>query len=430
MSKKFYFLIVAVMLFGLSPAAWGGLVARYTFDDSTATDSAYYYVDADGTFFGDATVIDDANRGKVLSLDGNGDYVKVLNNQVAEFSTESFSYSFWARSPVAGTWYYFWKGENVDANPDMILRGTNCYHDDTEVVRFSLYDYWVADDSRKKRTEVNDVNCIKDVWTHIVCVRDSALGELRFYVNGKLERPTPPPGEGNPAPDGMDVHNNGYLYIGANDRGLPTHPTNFYMGLFDDFRVYNHALSIEEIELLANDLTDPNIASDPSPENGESDACPDVVLTWTAGDNALSHNVYFGTSGADVTNATTADPEYRDNYGSATYDAGTLETLVEGVTYFWRVDEVGTSDVWKGDVWKFTINDGKANHPDPGDGVRFVPLDKILSWRKGCFASSHDVYFGTDFDDVNDATTSSSPDIFKDNQALGNTQYDPNGLDY
>ncbi len=188
MSKKFYFLIVAVMLFGLAPTAWAELVARYTFDDGTATDSAYYYVDADGTFFGDATVINDANRGKVLSLDGNGDYVKVLNNQVAEFSTESFSYSFWARSPVAGTWFYFWKGENVDADPDMILRGTNCYHDDSEVVRFSLYDYLVADDSRKKRTNVPDVNCIKNVWTHILCVSESGVRNWKESLHETFER--------------------------------------------------------------------------------------------------------------------------------------------------------------------------------------------------------------------------------------------------
>ncbi|MHC4475592.1 MAG: S8 family serine peptidase [Planctomycetota bacterium] len=50
----------------------------------------------------------------------------------------------------------------------------------------------------------------------------------------------------------------------------------------------------------------------------------------------------------------------------------------------------------------------KASNPSPADGHTNVPVDAQLSWLPGFAATSHDVYFGTDRDDVNDANTSSS----------------------
>jgi len=46
----------------------------------------------------------------------------------------------------------------------------------------------------------------------------------------------------------------------------------------------------------------------------------------------------------------------------------------------------------------------KAFDPDPGDNAIGVSTTPTLSWLRGLSAVSHDVYFGTDFDDVNDAT--------------------------
>ncbi|MFC1766246.1 LamG-like jellyroll fold domain-containing protein, partial [Planctomycetota bacterium] len=57
-----------------------------------------------------------------------------------------------------------------------------------------------------------------------------------------------------------------------------------------------------------------------------------------------------------------------------------------------------------------------ATAPHPSSGAEDVPRDDlILEWKAGVFALSHDVYFGTDFDDVNEATTASAE--FKGNQS-------------
>ncbi len=42
--------------------------------------------------------------------------------------------------------------------------------------------------------------------------------------------------------------------------------------------------------------------------------------------------------------------------------------------------------------------------PQPGNGQKEVPLDVSLSWRAGTYADKHDVYFGTVFEDVNQAS--------------------------
>jgi hypothetical protein len=46
----------------------------------------------------------------------------------------------------------------------------------------------------------------------------------------------------------------------------------------------------------------------------------------------------------------------------------------------------------------------KAKSPVPEDGTVDVPLDAAISWGAGKFAATHDVYLGTVFDDVNDAS--------------------------
>jgi len=48
-------------------------------------------------------------------------------------------------------------------------------------------------------------------------------------------------------------------------------------------------------------------------------------------------------------------------------------------------------------------------NPSPPDGATDVPRDVSLSWTPGMYADKHDVYFGTNFNDVNDATATVDP---------------------
>jgi hypothetical protein len=72
----------------------------------------------------------------------------------------------------------------------------------------------------------------------------------------------------------------------------------------------------------------------------------------------------------------------------------------------------------------------KASNPVPLDGARCVDPDTYLSWSPGCIAASHDVYLGTDFDDVNNATVMSpeykgqqEPNTYNPGELASNTAY-------
>ncbi len=54
------------------------------------------------------------------------------------------------------------------------------------------------------------------------------------------------------------------------------------------------------------------------------------------------------------------------------------------------------------------ISDTIAADPSPADGALDVDPATALMWQPGQFADTHDVYFGTRFEDVNDATVASN----------------------
>ncbi|MHC4648419.1 MAG: hypothetical protein ACYTBJ_23415, partial [Planctomycetota bacterium] len=65
------------------------------------------------------------------------------------------------------------------------------------------------------------------------------------------------------------------------------------------------------------------------------------------------------------------------------------------------------------DVNDVTIVSAQSNSPfaywpSPSNRAEGVCPDAVLTWRAGDYAAHHRVYFGTDFNDVNDATTASS----------------------
>jgi hypothetical protein len=62
-----------------------------------------------------------------------------------------------------------------------------------------------------------------------------------------------------------------------------------------------------------------------------------------------------------------------------------------------------------------------ARGPSPKDGTIYSDTWVTLSWTAGDFATSHDVYMGDNFDDVNDATHDST--TFRGNQDLNSLYY-------
>ena len=186
-------------------------------------------------------------------------------------------------------------------------------------------------------------------------------------------------------------------------------PSDFYTGAVDDVRFYVGVLSAEHIMGLFNGNEPVFVkATDPDPADGS--VYPDTwaSLAWSSGDTAASHDVYLGEN-FDEVNEGTGDT-FQGNLVMDFYVIGFPgfpypDGLIPGTTYYWRVDEVeadGTTK-HKGDIWSFTVPPMTAYNPFPFDGGKFVAPDATLSWTSGFGAKVHYVYFGSSFDEVNDA---------------------------
>jgi len=166
-----------------------------------------------------------------------------------------------------------------------------------------------------------------------------------------------------------------------------------------------NSMQISEVELLGMTPSPYN----PFPTDGAYHNDTWANLVWTPGDTATSHDVYFGDNFDNVNLGT--EGTFQGNQAHSSFVVGfpgflLPNGLVSETTYCWRIDEVEANGemTHKGAVWSFTIPPKIAYNPTPADGAEFVDLNVDLTWTPGVGAKLHTVYFGENFDDVNNAT--------------------------
>ncbi len=177
--------------------------------------------------------------------------------------------------------------------------------------------------------------------------------------------------------------------------------------------VYNVSLSETDIIginewLQANVRVERKTAFSPEPEDGALINQTWSLLTWEPGATAVSHDVYIGDNFDDVDSG--AEATFQGNQNTTLVTVGFpgfafSDGLFPGTTYYWRIDEIeadGTT-THKGQIWSFVIPPKTAYFPEPADGAESVGMDVTLSWTAGFDAKLHTVYFGDNFDDVNNA---------------------------
>jgi len=104
-------------------------------------------------------------------------------------------------------------------------------------------------------------------------------------------------------------------------------------------------------------FTTPGAVGSPVPANGAKDVKLVANLSWTAADNAASHEVYFGEDKDAVRSADKNSPEYKGAkaLGNESYDPGELSWYAD---YYWRIDEVDSlGNTQKGPLWSFMTAD-------------------------------------------------------------------------
>ena len=127
---------------------------------------------------------------------------------------------------------------------------------DSVDMKFYLYDSaspeWKGQDIRRQHPDF-----VSDMWFHLVALYNKTNSTMEFYANGELVHTSikyagPEPGEGDQpllgtitlGPDMTKI------YFGAwpqQVQGVPENWMGYFRGMVDEFRVYNKALSAEEI---------------------------------------------------------------------------------------------------------------------------------------------------------------------------------------
>jgi len=127
----------------------------------------------------------------------------------------------------------------------------------------------------------------------------------------------------------------------------------------------------------------PVLAREPSPVSEAADVGVDAALSWRAGREAASHDVYLSTDEQAVIDET-ASPVVSVPGGSSytRYSGGELDL---DQTYYWKINEVNEAEIpatWHGTVWSFNteeylVVDGFEDYND-------YPPDEIYStWLDG-----------------------------------------------
>jgi len=89
----------------------------------------------------------------------------------------------------------------------------------------------------------------------------------------------------------------------------------------------------------------PAQAREPQPADGETGVLLDTPLSWRAGRDVITHEVYLGT-----------DPNVLELAGTPA-GAGFDAALELDTTYYWQVDETDADGTWKGALWSFATQE-------------------------------------------------------------------------
>src|SRR5699024_8137220 len=190
-----------------------GLVSHWRFDGNVL-DSAGYN---DGTIHGDPQFVQGVS-GQALSFDGVDDYVRVYNSTVNIDTTKEFSVSAWVKAT-----------DNGGDHSVLTLLGGN-------QSRFDLTNgptYIYRDDSGSYHTRRLPGATLDDQWHHVVWVISNSV--FYGYVDGVLvgQANIPNPSTGS---------------FGTLDFAKAAGSSENLNGLIDEARIYNRALSEQEIQ--------------------------------------------------------------------------------------------------------------------------------------------------------------------------------------
>src|SRR3989338_8040792 len=220
-----------------------GLVGYWTFDGATTTWSsatAGITGDLSGNFnTGTLTNMSQSTNpaigkiGQGLKFDGSNDYVNAGSGSSVNV-TGAITACFWVKTSSSGMSGVMGnRGGSGNGGYVIMLRGEEGGGVNYRIgfTYFGVLDWYSS----------NNAYIANNQWQHL-CVVNPATGNIRFYANGAQHSTAASANSGTSSDQP--------LYVGAwNNSGTPA---NYFNGLIDDVRIYNRALSANEVKQLYN----------------------------------------------------------------------------------------------------------------------------------------------------------------------------------
>ena len=281
-------------------------VLSYDFEDGTMSDGSGN--GRDGQMFGNATIVEDEEKGgKVLKLDGTADtYAELPQGFFDLRNTVSISMDVKAEN-VSGNYFTFTFG--ADSTRYLFLKTAN----DTSRVSMTMGGY------SSEQTASGECGTIQNQWVNFTIVLDGENKSLKLYQDGEKIGETR--ATVKTAAMGEDL----VSYLGKSFYS----GDGYFNGCFDNVKVYNRALTDEEIAE----------ANKPEPEK--------VTVTYTAGEGGsiqgeTTQTIVKGESTTEVVAVADEGYEFVEWSDGRKTAARTDENVQESATYeasFRKVNE-------------------------------------------------------------------------------------------
>ena len=232
-----------------------GVVAYYPFNGNAQDESTF---DHHGQVFG-ATLTADrfGNAESAYAFNGIDNFIRVEHSEEFNFDNSApYSVSIWFRASeeqqeltvpgndVLSKWFI--DGEMTQsAGYSLVLRYNNQIAENPFIMRALRFDGYGGG---CVNVDAVGAEIVKEIWHHVVFTYEE--GEFKFYYDNELTEST------QETSLLCNTQNQSPLLIGK--RGAAPHP-NHFTGAVDDLRIYERAISEEEVALLFEEELSSNI---------------------------------------------------------------------------------------------------------------------------------------------------------------------------
>ncbi|MFA5013232.1 MAG: LamG-like jellyroll fold domain-containing protein [Candidatus Paceibacterota bacterium] len=234
---------------------------------------------------------DDVAQGKInqaVDLNGTNEYFSVIDDPIFNFTAQA-TVSLWVKSTSTGWGHLFYKGGSSYLN---------LVYDTDGLIEFRIKDGGTTYSSG------NGPYVFDNQWHHVVGTYDGST--VKIYGDGVLLNSAGHVGD-------MDTTTGNLIFPG------PTQYTSYLKCLMDDVRIYNYALSAQEISDLYNSAKTKYTSS--APKSG-------LVSWWTMDTNDTNGTKIYDKSGFKNTAVAVASPtSAKGKINQGVYFNGTTQYL-------------------------------------------------------------------------------------------------------